>query len=228
MPLPAIERFGELLVVRDDRTPGGTKARILPALYDAWPEQEIVYAGPAEGYAQVAMGYAAAATGKRSTYFVAKRKTPHARTIEAIVAGANVIPVDNGRLSVVRARARDYAEQHDARFVALGFDSPEAVELVAAVARSLLFTPMEVWCVAGTGLLARGLQKAWPRAEHHAVQIGRAPDVGNAKLWQAPESFAQEARMRPPFPSCSNYDAKAWQFLTEHARPGALFWNVAA
>jgi hypothetical protein len=47
-------------------------------------------------------------------------------------------------------------------------------------------------------------------------------------LYAAPEKFEQDAKVKPPFPSCSNYDAKAWRFIQEYARPGALFWNVAA
>ena len=34
--------------------------------------------------------------------------------------------------------------------------------------------------------------------------------------------------VRDAFPSCGNYDAKAWRFITAQASPGALFWNVAA
>lgn len=228
LPPPRIETVAGIRVVRDDRTPGGTKVRILPCLYESWPEHAFVYAGPAEGYAQVAMGYAAAATGKASYYFVAKRRQRHARTIEAAVAGCRIIEVGHGRLNVVRARARAFAEKHSARMLPLGIDCPEAIALVAAAARALpIAEPAEVWCVAGSGVLTRGLQAAWPDAAHHAVQIGQRPNVGAARLWQAPEPFGRDAELPPPFPSCSNYDAKAWRFVIEHARPGALLWNVA-
>jgi hypothetical protein len=81
--------------------------------------------------------------------------------------------------------------------------------------------------VAGSGTLTRALQAAWPGARFHAVRVGKPPDVGRARLYEAPEPFERDASLPPPFPSCSNYDAKAWRFLAEHARPGALFWNVA-
>jgi hypothetical protein len=32
----------------------------------------------------------------------------------------------------------------------------------------------------------------------------------------------------PPFPSAPTYDAKAWKFMKQYAKPGALFWNVGA
>ena len=75
---------------------------------------------------------------------------------------------------------------------------------------------------------ARALQAAWPGAAFHAVQVGKAPQIGRARLWVAPEQFEDDAKTPPPFPSCSNYDAKAWRFIQRHATPGALFWNVAA
>jgi hypothetical protein len=70
--------------------------------------------------------------------------------------------------------------------------------------------------------------KAWPDAELQVVQVGAVPDVSGAVVHKAPEKFAQAARLKPPFPSCSNYDAKACQFVRLFAKPGALFWNVAA
>lgn len=52
---PVIERFGKILVVRDDLVPGGTKARVLPDLLRGG--QEYVYASPAYGYAQIALAH---------------------------------------------------------------------------------------------------------------------------------------------------------------------------
>jgi hypothetical protein len=76
-------------------------------------------------------------------------------------------------------------------------------------------------------VLLRALQTAWPAARFYGVRIGGAAVTGRAQVYTAPEKFEQSARLPPPFPSCSNYDAKAWQFMKQHARPGALFWNVA-
>jgi hypothetical protein len=101
------------------------------------------------------------------------------------------------------------------------------VDALTDVARGLSIVPTEVWTVAGSGTLSRALQHAWPDATVHVVQIGARPKVGRAIVWQAPERFEHDAGLPPPFPSCSNYDAKAWRFIREHAQPGALFWNVA-
>lgn len=233
IPLPAVEQHGRFWVVRDDRTPGGTKARVALELFSrAAPDAELVYGGPAEGYAQVAMGYAAAATGRRATYFVARRKRRHARTVEAELAGARIFEIaPPAYLTVVHARARAYADHPGRELLPFGFDCPTALDAIAATARALVLspgTPTEVWCAAGTGTLSRALQEAWPNAAHHAVQVGKPPDAGAARVWQVPERFSEVAREPPPFPSCSNYDAKVWRLMLEHASPAAFFWNVAA
>jgi hypothetical protein len=53
VPLPEIIDQDGILVVRDDRYPGGTKARVLPVLFT--DRREYVYASPVQGYAQVAI-----------------------------------------------------------------------------------------------------------------------------------------------------------------------------
>jgi hypothetical protein len=218
-----------ILVVRDDLVPGGTKARVLPALLDQLGAAgDVVYASPAYGYAQVALAHAAADTGRSATVFTAKRNVPHPRTVEAQRAGARVVMVPTGYLSNVRSKAAAYCEMTGATLLPFGLDIPEFRELLADEVRGLLPDgPAEAWTVAGSGTLTRALQLAWPDTAFHAVQVGRTPDVGHARLWVAPEKFEQDAQLRPPFPSCSNYDAKAWAFIRQHARPGALFWNVA-
>lgn len=228
LPPPEVERVGGLLVVRDDLIEGGTKVRfMLPAL-EPLRQEEFVYASPAYGYAQVALAVTARALGKRATVFVAKRRDLHRRTLEAQGLGAKVVEVPNGYMSVVKARASAYAAERGAYLVPFGADMPAAIEALAACARQLELRPTEVWCAAGSGVLTRALQLAWPEAHHHAVRVGAEPTAGAARVWEAPERFEQDAREPPPFPSCSNYDAKVWRFLRRCAAPGALFWNVAA
>jgi hypothetical protein len=226
LPSPTIERHGKILVVRDDLVPGGTKARVLPSLLSSGIEY--VYASPAYGYAQIALGHACGAVGSRATIFTARRNDPHPRTLEAKRAGAKVVMVPNGYLSVVQAKAKAYCEATGARLMPFGFDTPAFLDALAAVARSMSVSPAEVWTVAGSGTLSRALQAAWPSTRFHAVRVGREPSIGRARLHVAPEPFEKDAKIKPPFPSCSNYDAKAWRFIARHASPDALFWNVAA
>ena len=221
-----IEDHEGFLIVRDDLIPGGTKRRVLPAvLGDA---AEVVYASPAYGYAQIALAYTCRDLGIQATIFTAKRDKPHPRTAEAMKAGAKVVMVEHGYLSNVQAKAREYAMAMGAALLPFGFDTQTFVEALADVARMLPVSPREIWTVAGSGALSRALQLAWPIARFYAVGVGRAPDAGGAHVMFAPEPFEKDAKERPPFPSCSNYDAKAWRFVKRLASPGALFWNVAA
>lgn len=222
---PTISEHAGVLVVRDDLIPGGTKARILPAMIEAG--REYVYASPAYGYAQVALAIVARQIGATATVFVAQRGALHPRTREARDAGARIVQIPYGYLSNVQAKARAYAAEADAELLPFGLDTEPFTAGLAAVARSLPVTPAEVWCVAGSGALTRALQRAWPNAAHHAVIVGAVRDSGTARRWDAPESFERDAKEPPPFASCSNYDAKAWRFIVRHASPGALFWNVA-
>jgi hypothetical protein len=227
IPMLKIERINGILVVRDDAVPGGTKRRVLPELLAG--STEYVYASPAYGYAQVALAHACNDVGSRATIFTAKRRDLHPRTIEAKRAGARIVLVPTGYLTNVQSKAERYCEATGATLLPFGFDSPEFRTRLSAIARSIDVHPEEVWTVAGSGTLTRALQAVWPYARFHAVQVGRPPIVGRASLHVAPEPFERDAAIKPPFPSCSNYDAKAWRFLqAEGPRPVTLFWNVAA
>lgn len=229
LPYPSTEMIEGIRVVRDDLIPGGSKRRAIdPLLVGA---EEFVYASPAAGYAQVALAHAAKAHGVRATIFTAARKQLHRRTLQAQELGAQIILVPHGYLSNVTSKARAYCQSWGAVLIPFGLDTPDAIAQLRDAARDILNTPddpiEEVWAAAGSGTLIRALQLAWPDAEFHAVQVGKAPDIGRARLWKAPERFEQDAQEPPPFPSCGNYDAKVWRFVKAHARPGALMWNVA-
>jgi hypothetical protein len=226
LPDPIIEQCGRVLVVRDDLIAGGTKRRVLASILRGG--SEFVYASPAYGYAQIALAYTCADMGYQATIFTAKRKVLHKRTQEAKAGGAKIVLVPTGYLSNVQAKAKAYAEAVGAIYLPFGFDSETFINELAGVARALPIQPREVWTVAGSGTLTRALQSAWGEAVFHAVRIGKAPNIGRALSHTAPEGFEDDARQRPPFPSCSNYDAKAWQFIQQYASDGALFWNVAA
>lgn len=227
MPTPILESHGGIVVVRDDLLPGGTKSRAMLALMLRTAASEFVYASPAQGYAQVALAHTARTLGRRATVFTAKRKGPHALTRQAHQAGAKVVMVPFGRLNVVQARARAYAQQAGACLLPFGADDPVCIAAIAADARRIAYQPAEVWCVAGSGVLTRALQLAWPKARHFAVLVGTdKASTGVAERIRHPQPFEDDARVLPPFPSASNYDAKAWEYVRHRASPGALLWNV--
>jgi hypothetical protein len=229
MTKPILEVFDGIHVVRDDLFPGGTKARFIPELFS--DADELVYASPACGGAQFALATVARYLGKRVTIFVAKRAVIHPRTYQAARLGANIQQVVPGYLTVVRARAREYANQAPrAKLLSFGLEVPLASKLIATAARQLKISPDEIWCAAGSGVLARGLFLAWPEARRHVVEIGRTlkpADVPGAKIWPYPLAFENPCKTQPPFPSDRHYDAKAWEVCrANHGSGLCVFWNV--
>ena len=227
-------------VVRDDLIIGGTKMRAIKHLFEAQPyTEEWVYASPSKGYAQIALAITAMQMHKTVTLFVPKASKLSKYTRLAMAYGANVHQVPMGFLKNCQKKAEDYAVFEQAfghasgrALVPFGANHPAIVDAIARAARMIKPAPKEVWTVLSSGTLSRGLQKAWPNARVIGVQMGHKPtleELGRAELlYKAPEPFARDAKLMPPFPSCPNYDAKAWQFIVEHATDGALFWNVGA
>jgi len=71
---PVIYKDRTFHVVRDDYLVGGSKQRGMVPLLENSESKEFVYAGPNNGYAQIALAYAAQLTGKKCTLFVAKTR----------------------------------------------------------------------------------------------------------------------------------------------------------
>lgn len=243
----ATSRHEGILVVRDDLQPGGTKTRAVDTLLVDTADH-VAYAGPAYGYAQVALAHGAKAAGKTAHVFVPRRRHRHPRTQEASAAGARIHEITPGYLSQLAHHARAWAEANAATVLPFGFDTPEFRHALTDRIREdlawlpdppdddpdladrirTLTDPAEVWVAAGSGTVTRALQDVWPAAAHHAVQVGKPPDAGRATVHRAPEAFDQDARRPPPFPSTSNYDAKVWQFVAGRPDPTrVLVWNVA-
>lgn len=235
MTKPRLEEHQGIAIVRDDLFPGGTKARFIPQLFDG--ADEVVYASPCQGGAQYALAFVARELGKRATIFAADRAVPHARQWEAKALGAKIVLIKPGYLNVVQKRASDYAKATGARLAPFGMDLPAAIDVIAAAARALNETPDVVVCSAGSGTLCRSLIRAWPKAHHVAVAVGRDIPVDDvtidgvsAELIRYDRPFEQTARVEPPVPMDPHYDAKAWEIATARriAATGrrVICWNV--
>jgi len=230
---PIVKEHDGVIVVRDDFIVGGTKRRFVDRLFDN--ASEVVYASPVYGGAQIAIAHAAAEAGIKSTIFCAERKTLHSRTIEAQKAGSKIITVNPGYLSNIKAKARKYCDVTGALLLPFGLESPIAFDEIAIAAtrvQSIVGAIEEVWCVGGSGILCRGLQQGFMGVKSfNVVQVGRDLPPSNAKrakIHRYPLDFSRDAKISPPFPSCSNYDAKAWEFIPKNSQAKVLFWNVMA
>jgi len=235
-----LETHRNITVVRDDLLPGGSKTRFLGHLIRG--AEEVVYGAPFCGGAPLALAHLGAELGIKVTLFYAARSILHKRQVAARALGATLRFERPGYMSVVQARAREYAKQRGALFLPLGFDTSKAeapfVEFMRKQVRAKVGDPTEVWCATGSGMLARCLGLAFPDSEIKAVTVGLASRHGkqlftpNVTLLDAALKFEQESRATSPFPSCPNYDLKAWEALvaTNPYRSGrrVLFWNVLA
>ena len=234
LPSPVIEEHEGIQVVRDDLLGGGSKIRFADYLIQSQPEiEEWVYgSSPATGYAQISLSYLCRKYGKKAVIFMAERAWDklHDYQIEALKVGADMKWVPNGMLSVTEKRARDYVEQDPKvrRLLPIGFHHDTVIASIIRVALSIDIRPNEVWTVGSSGTLTRGLQLAWPDADFHCVTVGHKGDYGRAKTYGCEIPFNKPAKVIPPFPSAITYDAKAWEYIKQHASPGALFWNVGA
>jgi hypothetical protein len=230
---PIIEEHGGVLVVREDLLDGGSKIRFLPHIVAG--AKEIVFGGPFCGGAPYALSVYGRRKGVAVTLFYAKRKEFHWRQKAAFRNGSTLFQVPAGRMSVVQHRARSYAAQAGALFLPLGFDIPGATapfEAVMARVAAQAGPVDEVWCATGSGMLARCLGRAFPQSRVFGVTVGLASRnqkqafPPNVELLPCHYDFAEETPANSPFPSCGNYDRKAWEQLMARGRGRRLFWNV--
>lgn len=234
-PTPVVECHAGVHVVRDDLLPAGAKSRFLDVLLQNSEVDEWVYgSSPRVGYGQISLAYVASRHHKRSTVFVAKAKSLHPNSLRAQEYGARIVEVPTGFLTVCGARAREYVNAHPrTRLVPFGLADDTVYGCIIRVARSLPLDPDEVWTVAGSGTLNRGLQLAFPRAKCVMVSVGHVlsgEEIGRACVYRTPLKFSQSAKVLPPFPSVPQYDAKAWEYILKFADTSktVLFWNVGA
>ncbi len=234
-PRPVIERVGRFIVVRDDLLEYGSKIRFLDYLVSTAPEDEFVYGGSNKvGWGAISLAYLCKRYGKKAVCFMAKRNelTWHQKQFAGL--GGKIIPIENGMLTVTEKRARDYAAKRPAkrRLMRIGFDDPTVLASIVKVARNISITPNEIWTVASSGTLSRGLQLAFPDAKVFAVEVGHKltkQNVGRAKVFASPYKYDQPVTHddQPPYPAEKYYDAKLWSFVQKRGSDGALIWNVA-
>lgn len=228
-----IEKHNGVHVLRDDLLPGGTKSTFLPYLMDMTKEY-FVYASPVYGGMQIALAHCCKAIGKQAVIFCAKRKKPHANSLLAKDAGALVYQIPYGYLTHCQQKAREFTAKHSAQLIEFGADYPQAVDAIAArmrlVSSQLGREPDEIFCAVGSGTLLKGIIKGTDTAKITGVQVGAAvdnPKPDRVTILKHHQPFEKIARIEAPFPSCGNYDRKAWEYCLKHKKKeSVLFWNV--
>ena len=233
-------------VFDDGRCIGGTKQRLLGRLLQSIDAEEVIYAGPDGGIAQVALAYAAALCNKKAVIFLntyCKGEKPQlvrlAESLGAVIHFPD--PKSHGRtLKDTQADATAYAaadsKRHILPFGLRGAPGEPNFDLFKEVLLDCLrgaTAPSRLWLVAGSGFLLDVLHSIWPETKYMVVQVGKTvwPDQlenKNHQLFIAPEGFGDRALLQPPYPTVPWYDAKLWQFAIKNWCQGDCIWNVGA
>ena len=226
-----IEDVKGFKVVRDDLFEGGTKRRAFSQIINSIPESELVYACDYFGYAQYAIALTAQKVEKNVMLFYCspKRETEVFKKVTSMPNVKYEIVPDASTQMEATVHAMEYAKNNGAKYLPVGLDFPEfSAELERVVKEAQIQAP-EIWVLGGSGNLGRALKRAYPSISVNIINLGTADFNGDGidKIWNAPEKWNEPAQVPPPYPSTPYLDGKVWRFVIEHAKPGALIWNVA-
>jgi len=233
-PAPELVDHNGFKVVREDMMGFGSKCRFGDILVQTCPKDTLVYVQPRYGFAGISLAYLAKKYNKKLVLFSPSQKEISDHQAICIERGAEMKFRRVAAMPNLNRIAKQWAEDNNAFFIPLGLKH----ELVTAAAVKVAYDlaekhgyPDEAWSAISTGVLQRSLQIAWPDTKFNAVAVARNIQKGErgvATMWSHPKAFNQNVDKEyfPPFPSALNYDAKAWEFMVRHGKPGAWFWNV--
>lgn len=233
-PAPELVDHNGFKVVREDMMGFGSKCRFGDILVQTCPKDTLVYVQPRYGFAGISFAYLAKKYNKKLVLFSPSQKEISDHQAICIERGAEMKFRRVAAMPNLNRIAKQWAEDNNAFFIPLGLKH----ELVTAAAVKVAYDlaekhgyPDEAWSAISTGVLQRSLQIAWPDTKFNAVAVARNIQKGErgvATMWSHPKAFNQNVDKEyfPPFPSALNYDAKAWEFMVRHGKPGAWFWNV--
>lgn len=228
-----IEIHNGIYVLRDDKLLGGTKSVFIEKLLDP-DATEYVYASPVYGGFQIALSGVCKRLEKKAIIFCPKRSIPHPNSLKCKSLGATVYQVPYGYLSNIQAKSRVYCSKSNTRqLLPFGADSPVAINAIAERTKEVVsilgFEPENICCAIGSGTLVRGILEGTTKSKVIGVRVGKASKIFNERLQVIDygKPFEACSNAKAPFPSCENYDLKAWETLLRLNLSGtALFWNV--
>ena len=233
--LPEVVDHEGFMVVRDDLIEFGSKCRFGDYLVKNCTKDTLVYVQPRCGFAGISLSYLANKYNKRLVLFMPSSKEISDHQAICIERGA--IPKFRriAAMPNLNKIAKKWAEDNNAFFIPLGLVHMTVTAAIINTCDRIIKhygCPKQVWCAISTGVLSRGLQIGFHKAEFHSVAVARnlkEGELGRSKVYSHPKAFTSNVDLdhKPPFPSASNYDAKVWQYMKELGQPGALMWNVA-
>lgn len=228
-----IEKHENINVLRDDLLPGGTKSVFLGKILDLTKDC-FVYASPVYGAMQIALSHYCSSIGKQAVIFCAKRKVPHNNSLKAKEAGGIVYQVPYGYLNNCQSKALQYAKDNNGQCLKFGGNYEISTSAIAdrmkQVSSKLGFEPDIIYCAVGSGTLLKGIIAGTSNARIFGVMVGtdfKQPVPDRVTLIRYEKGFEFESKISSPFPSCKNYDLKAWEYCRKGKHEGnVFFWNV--
>jgi len=234
-------------VIRDDKLPAGTKQRgMIGYLLSKPTGKEFVYAGPVNGYAQVALSYSAKECEKKATLFLRKREPLHPLTERAKLYGGKICQIPDAALANLQIEANNYVKernQQGVELLAFGGMSYDFIWIMyQQIKRAMEETelkdepPKRMWCVVGSGTLLTIFHLLFPTTEFLVVQVGKTISpkliecykIKSGNILSLQKNLKNLCSYFPPYPSVDTYDAKLWQFVLKYGKSGDYIWNVAS
>lgn len=224
-------------LLQDGVLPGGTKQRGIFEYLIKYVHKynEFIYAGPSEGFAQIALSFAAFRLGVKSTNIVDNRSYSKQMRI-AKSFGSNHIIV-NGGLKQVKNEAIAYNKTRpNSMLLPFGLMDNDFLNIMEKNISEAItphnINPNRLWLVAGSGTLMKIFANIFPECELLVVQVGKTIwddmlPIG-AKKYIAPEKFQHRPKKMPPYKTVPNYDGKLWQFVLQDGMDGDYILNVGA
>ena len=227
-----VKQYDELNVVDDGEFEYGSKAKMADFYMSQVKKDAIVYCAPRTGMAPLSLSYLCKKYNKKLYLFMPASKEASSHQLLAIERGATPIFVRTPAMPTLNGWAKKFAQDINAEFAPFGLKH----ELVVAGGVRVFYdnfkdTAIEtMWSVFSTGVLSRSLQIALPNTEFNAVAVARNVqdgELGRAKFYSYDRAFLKPSRIEPPFDCIRTYDAKGWEIMKQHGKPGDWFWNVA-
>ena len=228
-----LQNYNNITVLRDDLLVGGTKStfvdKLLKDQYDYY-----VQATPAYGGFQIALAGVCKQLGKKCVIFVAKRENPHKNSLHAKKLGATVYQVPYGYLSNIQSKAKQFCKDNNGQLLEFGAKNEIGLNAIEQRTKNVIkllgAEPDYIYCAVGSGTLINGIHRGTTKSKIIGVSVGKEFTdklSQRVQIIKYDRSFDKEARIKPPFQSCENYDAKVWEVLIKKKPSGKiLFWNV--
>jgi tRNA1(Val) A37 N6-methylase TrmN6 len=228
-------------VFRDDELVGGTKQRAMVSVINKIKKDTFIYAGPPQGYAQIALAYACKLTHKKAVLFLTKMPKLTELTKYAMSFNSEKNPdvVSLHEITGNLKKAQECAEKYNkskpnSYLLSFGGNEPIYLKelkksLQDAIPRGI--KPKRIWLVAGSATILNVLYKIFPTTEFHVVQVGKTIwddqlELKRTTLYISDERFSDTAIEQPPYPTVKTYDAKLWKYFKRFGKSNDYIWNV--